>query len=266
MKSLKLIAIIGILAVALWVPAASASLITLTNADTLTLTLAGSPAITRSASASISGEAGYFPSETYSTGTASVDTTVAIPGGYTWLNTISATNAAGSTSNNFQGNGPSPSGSTPGYINETATTSQFYTFTTTHSSAKTGTFTAADVYSYSLSNATGNPFVDVTWSTQADLYLDGELVATSTPINVSQTAPDGQVLADIGPVSGVLTLTYDRPGSNKFSTGDHTFELRLTSFEEGHTSAVPIPGTVLLLGSGLVGLGLLGFRRRQNKS
>ncbi|MBU4232791.1 MAG: hypothetical protein KKF43_09720 [Proteobacteria bacterium] len=35
---------------------------------------------------------------------------------------------------------------------------------------------------------------------------------------------------------------------------------------DSKTAVIPIPGTVLLLGSGLVGLGLLRFRRRRNKS
>ena len=208
--------------------------------------------------------ADYFPTETYSAGPTSGYTTVAIPGGYTWLNTISATNAAGSTSNNFQGAGPLPSGSTQGYIKEAATTSQFYTFTIT--GAKNVTFTDAYAYSYSLSNAAGRPFVDATWYTKAELYLDSILVAwtTGTPtINVSQSAVPGQILDDIGPVSGSGTLSYERTGSNKLPTGTHTFELRMTSYQEGHTSAVPLPSSVLLLGSGLVGLGLLGCRRRQ---
>jgi len=225
-----------------------------------------SPTITRSASASISGQADYYPSETYSAGPISGYTTVAIPGGYTWLNTISATNAASSTSNNFQGTGPLPPfPSTLGYIKESATTSQFYTFTT--SGLRTATFTDSYTYSYSLNNATGNPFVDVTWYTKAELYLDSVLVAwtSGTPtINVSQSAAPGQVLPDIGPVTGSGTLTYSRTGGNRLPGGNHTFELRLTSYQEGHT--VPLPGSVLLLASGLVGLSLLGVRRRQKKA
>jgi hypothetical protein len=265
-KLISIRVLIGILGLMLWVPTASASTITLTNSDTLTLKLSGNPTITRSDTASISGEACYpFPEESYNGGTTNSYTTVTIPGGYTWLTSISATNAAGSSSNNFSGAGPLPSGSTRGYILEAATTSQFYTWTTTNSSAKVGTF--SDTYSsiYSLSNATGNPFVDVSWYTKAELFLDNLLVASSTPINVSQSAEPSKFLGDLaGSNTGVLT--YARLGNDKFTAGSHTFELRLTSYELGHTmSVIPIPGSVQFLGTWLVGMALLRFRRRKKR-
>ncbi len=45
-------------------------------------------------------------------------------------------------------------------------------------------------------------------------------------------------------------------GANVNGDGDYTFDVQ--------ASSVPLPPSVLLLGSGLLGLGLLGFRRRRN--
>lgn len=246
-------------ALVLWVPPASASTITFTNTHTLTLAVQNTPTITRNASASISGQADYTPGESYTTGPVSGDTTVAIPGGYTWLNTISATNAAGFSSHDFQGSGPSPSGANWGYLKESASTSQSYEFTIT--AAKNVVFIDTFTYSYSLNNSTGNPFVDVTWFSQAELYLDEVLVPWTTgnaTLSVSHAAPSGQFLDDIGPESDWGILIYVRRGRTKIPPGTHTFELRLTSHQEGHT-AVPIPTSLILVGSGLVGL--VGWRR-----
>ena len=62
-----------------------------------------------------------------------------------------------------------------------------------------------------------------------------------------------------------LNIYYDASLGGNGYLGGQTFNLASGGVLEPFSS-VPIPGSVLLLGSGLVGLGLMRFRRRQKKA
>ena len=120
-------------------------------------------------------------------------------------------------------------------------------------------FTMKYAYSYWLKNPRAS-LTSLKWSVYASLFLDGEQVGNPQKI-MQDSFNNLQGLPEIssGQVSGILSFS-NTSNLDKLPTGSHVFGVKLDTALEGRSS-VPVPSTFLLMGSGLIGLGLLGWRR-----
>jgi hypothetical protein len=279
MNTKKFSAMIGILALALWVSPASAGSISFLVETTPTVTIGGTvytPAAT--SSESYTGYA-YSPGEGSSGSPVSgsgtgYPGTATLSAAQTWLNAMEASTnktvgaATVASYLQLQGTGPNQAGVTPGFITQTATTVLDYTWD--HQHKQTLSFSALPIYEYFLQgNGSGNQFYALTDTLVITLtYYRGDtgastVLQTWTVVNnvlTNSTTP----LSDFttGPTSPGSALTWSGTiGDN--SVGDHLY-VTIRATQSGST--VPIPGGVVLVGSGLVGLGLLKSRRRGRRA
>jgi hypothetical protein len=276
MKPLKLTALIGILSLALWAPAASASLISFDTTHTFTVRLKTTPYTPYSSSATISGTA-QFPAEavvpTTATGTPIITNT---PAGGTWLNTLEASykNISGTDSlyQHLVGTGPGDPAITYGNIAESASITLYWTLT--QSGNNNFSFSDSWTVNHSLDNSSGQGLIYANWTSTPYLYMstDGGLnyvqIAGGTPLlsdtQGSLTSPS--YLASMPNTTNVGTFLYERKGGNKLPLGTYNFKFVLDSQQNAVTAThLPIPPSVLLLSTGLLGLGLFGIKRWRKK-
>jgi hypothetical protein len=190
-----------------------------------------------------------------------------------WLTAIqgqiySNTNTTGhhTLSANLSGVGPHGSISTPGYITETVTDTFNYTVTVPSGNAAV-VFSIPYTWSYSLNNSVADYIYRATYNVTVSFYIDGGTtpIATFSPVNITygSDASKNVPLSDISQIgSGALSS----PSGFKPSAGSHTFSVVLTETVTGYSEpgySAPIPPSAFLLGSGLLGLGLMGWRRKR---
>jgi hypothetical protein len=280
MNPKKFSAMIGILALALWVSPAAAGSISFLVETTPTVTIGGAvytPAATSSESytgyASSPGE-GSSGSPVSGSGTG-YPGTATLSAAQTWLEAMEASTkktvgaATVASYLQLQGTGPNQAGVTPGFITQTATTVLDYTWD--HQHKQTLSFSALPIYEYFLhGNGSGNQFYALTDTLVITLtYYRGNkgtstVLQTWTVVNNVVTNSVTTPLSDFttGPTSPVSALMWSGAIGDS-SAGDHLY-VTISATQSGYT--VPIPGSVALLGSGLVGLGLLTFRRRGRRA
>ena len=276
MKPFKLTALIGILGLALWAPSASASLISFDTTHTFTVRLKNAVYTPYSSSSTISGTA-QFPTEavvpTTATGTPTVTNTFT---GGTWLNTLEASykNISGTNSlyQHLVGTGPGDPANTYGSIVESASNTLYWTLTQT---AVINNFSFSDSWTvnYSLDNTGGHELVYTNWTSTPYLYMSTDgganyvLVAGGTPITIAtQGSPTStDYLASMPNTTNTGTFLFERKGNDKLPAGTYNFKFVLDSQQNGNTlNPIPVPPSALLLGTGMIGLALLGWRRRRS--
>ncbi len=147
-----------------------------------------------------------------------------------------------------------------GYVTETVTATANYTTSGFWWLLPQGKFTIPYSYSYSLDNELIPEyyFYAVSYNVKATVYVNGLPVMTATLLDFSQSTNDPHTpLADIeGSYSGELQGTFNP------WLGAQNVRVVLTETMTGYTA--PVPPSALLLGSGLLGLGLLGWRRKRS--
>jgi hypothetical protein len=266
MKRIWLLGIMALLMIALLATAASASLISLdANITSITLTKGTTNfALTNATNSSVavSGNDYYLSpsltdSESYSP-SVTVSTNPSVNDSYG----VSLQKMAGSISGtalsaSLVAKGPYGSPSNPGYISETVTDTANYTTHLT-GSGQTSISIPYNV-TYSSDNNSGYRFYSVTYTITATVIQDNISLHTYTLLDKTIVNGDKSPLANIAPfeVSGTMTGAYDMSnGANK------PFSVVLTATETGYTYTVPLPPSAFLLGTGLLGLGAVGWGRK----
>jgi hypothetical protein len=182
--------------------------------------------------------------------------------------TLNADKTTGLFYRYFTGYGPNTSGVNPGYI--TQANADTYTQTLhlafTGLNAGTYTFSLADLYSSTLglTQAGGNSVYSLEATAALVYYVyysptqflsSSALIQDYSKINDPNHPIPGFTLPSAGTATAgqVFTIT----GTNKTITADIT----LSSRYEAYTTPIPVPPSAILLGSGLLGLALLGRRK-----
>jgi hypothetical protein len=180
----------------------------------------------------------------------------AVPGAYIVFNGNSTFNfTPGSENNQFYVNLASSTGY--GYITSSGFTIGAVTGTTTQTALVTGTGTLV------ITDPTGTFQGNIQWvniattGTGSTLNLLGTANITG-PITYSGTDPLLLAFSQQPFQSGSVTFSFNPA----VTLTELTTSIHQTTFQNSF-SAVPIPGTAMLLGSGLAGLMALGWRRRR---
>jgi hypothetical protein len=275
-----------VVVMALGTSGALASTITFNGDHTLTITLtrvSDSSLVYPDSGTVTSGVQGYAynPSETNSAGESQPitigTTTTATANGTagTWLHTsdtnttFSSDQTTGLFYRRFTGYGPDPSGATPGYITQsnwdsTSTYIQTIHLVFTAPTAASYSFSLQDVYdtTLALTQAGGNKV----YSLDAEAYLVyyvyysvGQQLLSSA--NIMEYHNDLTPPNTIPDFSNDYAYTVNANQNFNMAAGSTlTVDIALESYYEAYT--VPLPSTMLLMGSGIVGLGLLRYRRK----
>jgi len=226
--------------------------------------------VATSSVAMVSGEA-YYPQEGLGGG---IYKTMTGPGtllnsstGGPWLNYLETrvvtTDSPYKVENHFVGTAPRDSGpgsmTFGGTLGEESISQTILAF----SVPVTGTYTLTlqDDYSYryQMANTSGNRFDAVGWKLDVMLDLDppysfAEFAKKIFEHNYNEYLP----IIDSGLQTGTVTFSLTL---ENLEAGDYTLAYNTYAQQGGGSSTVPLPGSILLLGSGL--LGLVGWRIRK---
>jgi hypothetical protein len=191
----------------------------------------------------------------------------------TWLTTMEAsTNTAYASYLKLQGTSPDPLGGASGFISQTATTVLDYTWD--HQNKQILSFSASPIYEYFLQgDSSSNYFYALTDTLSITLtYYRGDTGASTVLAtwNVVHNAVANSVTDPISDfTTGFTSFGSPLTWSGKItdnSVGDHLY-VNITATQSGYSSfSVPVPASAFLMGTGLFGLGLLGFRRRGRRA
>lgn len=284
---------VALISVMLMVGVSQAGLLTLqSNHDiTATLTQVGGIQINPSSyvmRSGVNGSADWFPSESGTNNSPNVSSgppaiaSATLGGGHTWLTTTDATTSHATATTftmaqQFVGSAPSPStpGGNDGYLSQAgnliypnATYVSNY-FKLNYIGLAAGNYTAdvTDIYTflYSLQQAAGS--TNLYHTTDGYMFLNMRAIAASGSggLVFAKIIEDGRgatypladfALQNANPGGDTANLAF---ALANVTAGDTvTVEGWLSDYQDGLSyNNVPLPSTILLLGSGLVGLGLL---------
>ena len=263
--------ILTLLAVTLWATTAPASTIFFTaDIPSFSVSVDGFAMGDAGNAAYIAGDA-YNPPESWYDDHSGTNAASISHSGSPWLTYMKAENSftpgspsggSGSMYVELQGTGPQPSspGNFDGYISQWGGNSITIPFNVTKTGQSLVTYSGSYDLFYGLSNnSSGNPFYEAYFSAWIDLYIDGNWFKTQQLIyDGSYNYP-----LPLGDFTNNPTGTTSFGGNKTFTTtGTHNLEIYFEADQWGSTmSPIPLPGTLLLLGSGLLGLAGLGYRR-----
>lgn len=172
---------------------------------------------------------------------------------------------------NLMGYGPQPS-SPDAVLYQSASSSFVVYFVMPHPGSYTAEITDTYNAAYALDQGSGSgyPIYSADVSAKITIYMyalsgEGTTLQTTVLADTRDSSPDTLSNSSITKTNRHLALPQDLDNMN---TGDiFYFSVAVEAYQYGYTNSTatptPIPGSALLLGSGLLGLGLLRFRRKK---
>jgi hypothetical protein len=135
------------------------------------------------------------------------------------------------------------------------------------------------IYDYAIrldTTGLGNVYQNPTYQTSQDIFAPQTSLEYAGRYDVDDAAHAVPVWTTVGTLLGVIPVAWGSGGANS----DYQVAIDFTGFafpsgpvgfiwgtatcsNDAFAACVPIPPSVLLMGSGLLGVGLLGWRRRQ---
>lgn len=214
------------------------------------------------------GEAYYSPYEkyTYDTGYQAAPTSIVFTESASWITSMSTYNNTipGQMSASFSGVAPYRSDYYAGGLHQNA----FFIFHSQYT-VPDGGYVYVDSnlrtnysYSFSIQNAaSGNYFTSAGFGIAWSIYANDEGGYSPWFLQPIQALQSGSLSPGESLVLAETALFTDYPGLAELGPGTYEFWVPISVGYSGYTatSSVPLPSTVLLLGSGL--LGLAGLRR-----
>jgi hypothetical protein len=267
MKRWGIISIVMLLAMALGTATASASYIYLDTTDNLTISIVpftGNPAVPLTSTLSTVVLTGTTPNDS---ATVTGPTSASYTGGPYAANLAANITSVPLHHATASLNDVAPVLYHDAFVTNSGVDKYVYTFTPTVSGNYTINISDLYTYAYGVNNTGVWQYDYAKFTAGFEYSLVGGVVNTGDHFNYVNNAT-------YNPVSGFYLDSFSVSGGSsdalaplvrRLNAGTtYTLSVDSNAYLEAHS--IPIPGSVLLLGSGLLGLGLLRFRSREKKS